>query len=122
MQVLSGLMIEYFGGSNDAAKKEDLLKFSNGLPVKAKKSSWESSNDNKLSKTYNFKSEKVAAKFSVKCIKHSFESPANYLVTYFKEKVRIKIEAESGHISEIETELCDELDYMYKSLRLEHAK
>lgn len=121
MQVLSGLMTEYFGGSNDAAKKEDLLKFSNDLPVRAKKSSWESS-DGKLAKIYKFKSEKVAAKFSVECIKHSFESPAKYLVTYYKDKVRIKIEAESGFISEIEMELCDELDYMYRSLRLEHAK
>jgi len=121
MQILSGLMTEYFGGSNDAAKKEDLLKFSSDLPVKAKKSSWESSGS-KLSKIYKFKSEKVAAKFSVRCIKHSFESPANYLVTYYKDKVRIKIESESGIVSEIEMELCDELDYIYKSLRLEHAK
>ena len=64
MQVLSGLMTEYFGGNNNVTKKEDLLKFNNCLPVKAKKSSWESSN-NKLAKTYKFKSEKVAAKFSV---------------------------------------------------------
>lgn len=121
MQVLSGLMTEYFGGSNDAAKKEDLLKFSSDLPVKANKSSWESSGS-KLSKIYKFKSEKVAAKFSVKCIKHSFESPVKYLVTYYKDKVRIKIEAESGIVSDLEMELCDELDYIYRSLRLEHAK
>lgn len=121
MQVLSGLMTEYFGGSNDAAKKEDLLKFSNDLPVSAKKSSWESSGST-LAKIYKFKSEKIAAKFSVKCIKHSFESPTKYLVSYCKNKVRIKIEAESGFISEIEMELCDELDYMYRSLRLENAK
>jgi len=121
MQVLSGLMTEYFGGNNDVAKKEDLLKFSNDLPVKAKQSTWESS-DSKLTKIYKFKSEKVAAKFSVECIKHSFDSPARYSVTYFKDKVRIKIEAESGFISEIEMELCDELDYMYRSLRLENAK
>ena len=121
MQALSGLMTEYFSGNNDVTKKENLLKFNSDLPVKAKKTSWES-NNSKLSKTYKFKSEKVAAKFSTECIKHSFESPANFLVTYYKNKVRIKIESGSGFISEIELELCDELDYMYRSLRLEHAK
>lgn len=121
MQVLSGLMNEYFGGNNDVAKKEDLLNFSSDLPVKAKKSSWENSGS-KLTKIYKFKKEKVAAKFSVECIKLSFESPAKYLVTYYKDKVRIKIEAESGIVSEIEMELCDELDYIYRSLRLEYAK
>ena len=80
MQVLSGLMTEYFSGNNEVSRKEDLLKFSSGLPVKAKKSSWESPDGSKLLKTYKFKSEKVAAKFSVKCIKYSFESPLSLIL------------------------------------------
>ena len=118
MNSVKNLMNEYF---SEKERKENILKFSSDMPVSAKKSTWEVV-DNNSSKIYKFKIEKVAAKFAVECIKHSFDSDATFTVLYFKENVKIKIKAPSGYITEIEKELEEELDYLYKSIRLEYAK
>tara|TARA_R100000734_G_C3263274_1_gene61318 strand:- start:249 stop:605 length:357 start_codon:yes stop_codon:yes gene_type:complete len=118
MNSVKSLMNEYF---SEKERKENILKFNSGLPVAAKKSSWETIEDKSI-KIYKFKLDKVAAKFAVESIKHSFDSDANYTISYYKKQVKIKITSPSGYITEIEKELEEELDYLYKSIRLEYAK
>ena len=118
MNLVKNLMTEYFSESD---KKENLLQFNNKLPVSPKKTSWKVIENNCL-KYYNFKQKKVAIKFSLECMKHSLEADTDFKVTYYKTKVIIKIVPPSGYVTEIEKELMDELDYLYRSIKLENAK
>lgn len=118
MNLVQNLMTEYF---SEFDKKKNILQFDNTLPVSPKGSSWKVVENNCL-KQYNFKQEKVAIKFSLECMKHSLESDTDFKVSYYKSKVAIKIIPPSGYVTEIEKELMDELDYLYKSIKLEYAK
>tara|TARA_Y100001972_G_scaffold124019_2_gene172316 strand:+ start:6652 stop:7008 length:357 start_codon:yes stop_codon:yes gene_type:complete len=118
MNTISNLMNEYFSPEE---KKENMLKFKSNLPVVAKKSSWKTLKS-ECSRIFVFKSPVIAAKFSFECIKHSLDSDASYITIYSKDKVKIKINAVSGYITEIEKELMEELDYLYRSIKLDNAK